>query len=80
MVVPSHTVAALGKAYHVSPEWRIRIQAAFQESTDNTVSKTVNLLWKVSLDVVDRTFRLAFNLGCKGIIVYRDASRKEQTF
>ena len=43
-------------------------------------SKTVNLPGKASLDVVDRTFRLAFNLGCKGITVYRDGSRQGQTF
>jgi len=78
--IPSRMANALVTAHQVTPDWHVRIQAAFQEFTDNAVSKTVNLPGETAVDDVDRTFRQAFGLGCKGITVYRDGSRQGQTF
>jgi ribonucleoside-diphosphate reductase alpha chain len=65
-------------ANQVAPEQHIRIVAAFQKYIDNGVSKTVNLPASASTKNVDETYRLAWQLGCKGITVYRNGCRENQ--
>jgi ribonucleoside-diphosphate reductase alpha chain len=65
-------------AYEIRPEQHIKIQAAFQEFTDNAVSKTVNLPSHASRKDVEKIFLLAYALKCKGITVYRQGSHKEE--
>ncbi len=76
--IPQKLAEVLVTAHEVRPEDHVRIQAAFQKYTDNAVSKTVNLRSDATVDQVDKIYRLAFELGCKGITVYRDNCRQNQ--
>lgn len=76
--LPDDLRATWATAHEIAPEWHVRHQAAWQTSIENAVSKTVNLPRDASPADVDRVYRLAYELGCKGITVYRDGSREGQ--
>lgn len=65
-------------AHDISPEWHVKMQAAFQKYTDNAVSKTVNLCHDATRDDVREVFELAYKTYCKGVTIYRDGSREMQ--
>lgn len=65
-------------AHEITPEWHVKMQSAFQQHTDNAVSKTVNFPSTATTTDVANVYQLAYKLGCKGITIYRDNSKTEQ--
>jgi len=76
--LPPRAEVAFKTAHEVSYEWHVRHQAAFQRFTDNGVSKTINLPNGASEEDVASAYRLAWELGCLGITVFRDGCKGEQ--
>jgi ribonucleoside-diphosphate reductase alpha chain len=76
--IPAQIRRVFKAAYDIEPQWHIRMQAAFQQHCDAAVSKTINFTERTTPAAVDRAYRLAYHLGCKGVTVYRRRSRAQE--
>ncbi|OPH57140.1 ribonucleoside-diphosphate reductase, adenosylcobalamin-dependent [Paenibacillus ferrarius] len=72
--LPDYFVTAMS----LSAEDHIRAQAAIQTWVDSSISKTANCPADFTVEDTTRLYELAFDLGCKGVTIYRDGSRDVQ--
>ncbi|CCQ94440.1 Ribonucleoside-diphosphate reductase NrdZ [[Clostridium] ultunense Esp] len=72
--LPDYFVTAMD----LSAEDHIRVQAAIQKWVDSSISKTANAPHDFTVEETKKLYELAFDLGCKGVTIYRDGSRDVQ--
>jgi ribonucleoside-diphosphate reductase alpha chain len=76
--IPKHIKELFVTSFEISPLWHIKIQAAFQEYTDNAVSKTINFPRDATKEEIEEAFLMAYQERCKGITIYRSGSKGDQ--
>jgi ribonucleoside-diphosphate reductase alpha chain len=78
--IPEHILKIFDVTFDITPEQHVKMQAAFQKFVEDAVSKTINLPEEAKPEDIERAYFLAYDLGCKGITVYRHGSRPGQVY
>jgi len=76
--VPEKWQKVFTTALEITPEYHLKMQAAFQKYVDNSISKTINLPFDTTKKQVAKIILDAFDLDVKGLTVYRNQSREKQ--
>jgi ribonucleoside-diphosphate reductase alpha chain len=76
--IPPATKELFRTSLEIPWEYHLKHQQAFQQHTDNAVSKTVNLPKETSVETVSAIYLNAWEMGLKGITIYREGSKAAQ--
>jgi ribonucleoside-diphosphate reductase alpha chain len=77
-ILPERWRDVFATAMEIEPEGHLAMQAALQPFIDASISKTINMPNEATVEEVGRMYVKAWEMGCKGLTVYRDGSRDEQ--
>jgi ribonucleotide reductase alpha subunit len=75
--LPEHIRHTFVVSGDISADEHVRMQAAIQAFTDNSISKTCNFPEGATEDDVAKAYLLAWETGCKGLTVYVTGSREQ---
>ncbi|MDX5478201.1 MAG: adenosylcobalamin-dependent ribonucleoside-diphosphate reductase, partial [Cyclobacteriaceae bacterium] len=76
--LPDKFKSVFKTALEIDPKWHLKHQIAFQQFTENAVSKTVNLPSSAGLEDISEIYKLAWGWKAKGITVFRNDTGREQ--
>lgn len=72
--LPDYFVTAMD----LQPSDHVKVQASIQKWTDSSISKTANCPSDYTIEQTDDLYMLSYDLGLKGMTIYRDGSRQAQ--